>query len=92
LAGFAHACAPPLPASSSAADRDDEDFDRRTQFMNTESLSRPGVDTLAGQRAAVGLSSLVLGLVFVYFVGFAPISAAHNAAHDTRHTAAFPCH
>jgi cobalt transporter subunit CbtB len=30
--------------------------------------------------------------VFVYFVGFAPISAVHNAAHDTRHTAAFPCH
>jgi cobalt transporter subunit CbtB len=60
--------------------------------MNTESLSRPRVDTLAGQRAVVGLSSLVLGLVFVYVVGFAPISAVHNAAHDTRHTAAFPCH
>jgi cobalt transporter subunit CbtB len=61
-------------------------------IMNIDSLSRPSVDTLAGQRAAVGLSSLVFGLVFVYFVGFAPISAVHNAAHDTRHTAAFPCH
>ena len=92
LAGFVHVRAPPLPESSSAADRHDEDLDRQSQFMNTESLSRPRVDTLAGQRAAVGLSSLVLGLVFVYFVGFAPISAVHNAAHDTRHTAAFPCH
>jgi cobalt transporter subunit CbtB len=60
--------------------------------MNTESLSRPRDVTLAGQRAAVGFSSLVLGLVFIYFVGFAPISAVHNAAHDTRHSAAFPCH
>jgi cobalt transporter subunit CbtB len=92
LAGFVHVRAPPLPESLSAADQHDEDLDRQTQFMNTESLSRPRVDTLAGQRAAVGLSSLVLGLVFVYFVGFAPISAVHNAAHDTRHTAAFPCH
>jgi cobalt transporter subunit CbtB len=25
-------------------------------------------------------------------VGFAPVSAVHNAAHDTRHSAAFPCH
>lgn len=92
LAGFAHARALPLPESSSAADQHDVDIVGRNNPMSTESLSRPRVDTLAGQRAAVGLSSLVLGLVFVYFVGFAPISAVHNAAHDTRHTAAFPCH
>jgi cobalt transporter subunit CbtB len=60
--------------------------------MSTESISRPKLDTLAGQRAALGLSSLLFGIAFIYFVGFAPISAVHNAAHDTRHTAAFPCH
>jgi cobalt transporter subunit CbtB len=24
--------------------------------------------------------------------GFAPIEVVHNAAHDTRHAFAFPCH
>jgi cobalt transporter subunit CbtB len=28
----------------------------------------------------------------VYFAGFSHIEAVHNAAHDTRHSSAFPCH
>lgn len=41
--------------------------------------------------AAVALS---LGLVIIFGVGFAQGSngALHNAAHDTRHIMAFPCH
>jgi len=50
-------------------------------------LAAPIVD-----RKMLGLGSLLLGLGFIYFVGFAPNMAVHNAAHDTRHTAAFPCH
>jgi cobalt transporter subunit CbtB len=38
------------------------------------------------------LGALALGLVVVFAVGFAPTEAVHNAAHDTRHTLAFPCH
>ena len=34
----------------------------------------------------------LLGLCLVYFAGFSHIEAVHNAAHDTRHSAAFPCH
>jgi cobalt transporter subunit CbtB len=37
------------------------------------------------------LLAALLGLVILYGVGFAPL-AAHNAAHDARHSAAFPCH
>lgn len=37
------------------------------------------------------LSAALLGLVILYGVGFAPLEA-HNAAHDARHSAAFPCH
>jgi len=37
------------------------------------------------------LAAALLGLVILYGVGFAPL-AAHNAAHDARHSAAFPCH
>ena len=39
--------------------------------------------------AAVTLS---VGLWLVYLVGFAPLTAVHNAAHDVRHSSAFPCH
>ena len=38
------------------------------------------------------LLALMLGVMLLGFVGFAPIGAVHNAAHDTRHSAAFPCH
>jgi cobalt transporter subunit CbtB len=43
-----------------------------------------------------GLASAVvatlLGAFLVLGAGFAPISAVHNAAHDSRHAFAFPCH
>lgn len=34
----------------------------------------------------------LLGIVIVGFVGFSHVEAAHNAAHDYRHSMAFPCH
>lgn len=38
------------------------------------------------------LAALVFGALVVLAVGFLPLEAAHNAAHDTRHSMAFPCH
>ena len=37
-------------------------------------------------------SALLLGVVILYGAGFAQTSAAHNAAHDMRHSQGFPCH
>lgn len=34
----------------------------------------------------------VFGLFIVGFVGFSHLDVVHNAAHDTRHSLAFPCH
>ncbi|MET0941680.1 MAG: CbtB domain-containing protein [Mesorhizobium sp.] len=34
----------------------------------------------------------LLGLFVVGFVGFSHMEIAHNAAHDYRHSMAFPCH
>ena len=34
----------------------------------------------------------VLGLILLWGVGFSHIDEVHNAAHDTRHSNAFPCH
>lgn len=33
-----------------------------------------------------------LGLFLLWGVGFAGPTVLHNAAHDARHSAAFPCH
>ena len=44
------------------------------------------------QRLTAAVSAMILGACLVYFAGFSHIDAVHNAAHDTRHSAAFPCH
>ena len=41
---------------------------------------------------APAVLALLLGAFLVLGAGFAPISIAHNAAHDARHSFAFPCH
>ena len=40
------------------------------------------------QLALAGL----LGFFIVGFVGFSHLDVVHNAAHDYRHSMAFPCH
>ena len=41
---------------------------------------------------ASALLAAMLGVFLLYGVGFAYPSAIHNAAHDTRHGIAVPCH
>lgn len=36
--------------------------------------------------------ALFLGLGLVYVAGFASPESVHDAAHDSRHALAFPCH
>ncbi len=38
------------------------------------------------------LMTALLGIFIVGGVGFSHIEAVHNAAHDYRHSMAFPCH
>jgi cobalt transporter subunit CbtB len=44
------------------------------------------------QRLTAAFCASILGACLVYFAGFSHIEAVHNAAHDTRHSSAFPCH
>jgi cobalt transporter subunit CbtB len=46
--------------------------------------------TASNIKAAVLSCALAIGLL--YGMGFAPMEALHNAAHDSRHSAGFPCH
>jgi cobalt transporter subunit CbtB len=58
-------------------------------------VSTTGVNDVAmtqTQRLALAISAALLGACLVWFAGFSHIEAVHNAAHDTRHSAAFPCH
>ncbi|MBO4969336.1 CbtB domain-containing protein [Pseudomonas fragi] len=48
--------------------------------------------TTQSQRIVAAVGAAVLGAFLVYFAGFSHIDAVHNAAHDTRHSSAFPCH
>ena len=64
------------------------------------SLLAKVVETRAsGGRAGAVASSItapvcavMLGLVLLYAAGFAHTGEIHNGAHDTRHSAGFPCH
>jgi len=38
------------------------------------------------------LATGLIAIVVLYGVGFNEMSIAHNAAHDARHSAVFPCH
>ncbi len=59
--------------------------------ISGQSLS--GRATRAGARqSAAAAYAILLGMMLVLLVGFAPIAEVHNTAHDTRHSAAFPCH
>lgn len=57
------------------------------QTRQHSQISR-GVLSVALQSVAAAL----LGAVIVYGAGFSERAEAHNAAHDGRHTHAFPCH
>lgn len=62
---------------------------RRTHSTATTSTA---TTTTQSQRLVAAVGAAVLGAFLVYFAGFSHIDAVHNAAHDTRHSAAFPCH
>jgi len=63
--------------------------------MQTKSLATAHAGTAIGTRAGTASPALLaamLGLFLLWGVGFSHLSAFHNAAHDTRHSNAFPCH
>jgi cobalt transporter subunit CbtB len=72
-----------IPRVSTAPTRD---------LMTTTTLSESRAAAPPRDRTLVGALALLFGLGFIFLVGFAPVSAVHNAAHDTRHSAAFPSH
>jgi len=63
--------------------------------MESTKETKPLKTGVAGSRAAVVVPAALaaaVGLFIIAMVGFAGSDVLHNAAHDTRHGAAFPCH
>ena len=48
--------------------------------------------SLTQSRRTIAAATLMFGLGLVFLTGFAHSQTVHNAAHDTRHAMAFPCH
>jgi cobalt transporter subunit CbtB len=63
--------------------------DRQSPFATTA----PDLPAAALTRTRlVALLGALFGLFLIYGVGFAHPETIHNAAHDSRHSFAFPCH
>ncbi|MFZ3182634.1 MAG: CbtB-domain containing protein [Pseudomonas sp.] len=60
--------------------------------MSTHTISANTLALSLSQRLILAIGSCLLGAALIFLAGFAPVDALHNAAHDTRHSAAFPCH
>lgn len=60
--------------------------------MNTITSKSTDTPKIIAKEKIAALLSILLGGVFIFLIGFSHIEVVHNAAHDTRHSAAFPCH
>jgi cobalt transporter subunit CbtB len=61
-------------------------------IISSTNHSTASTTTTLSQRLTAAVCASILGASLVYFAGFSHIEAVHNAAHDTRHSSAFPCH
>jgi cobalt transporter subunit CbtB len=59
--------------------------------MATATLSHGASASRQSRLLQLALAGL-LGFFIVGFVGFSHLDVVHNAAHDYRHSMAFPCH
>lgn len=57
-----------------------------------EQTTEPAAQTAANSALIPALSAILLGVFLVMGTGFAHSDTIHNAAHDSRHSFAFPCH
>ncbi len=58
--------------------------------VNQEVVSGGLIRRLEAVKPAI--LAIVFGIFILYGVGFAQPQLLHDAAHDTRHAFAFPCH
>ena len=65
---------------------------KKTSIDTSRALAPLDTGAVSVSRIGAIVGAGLLGLFIVFGVGFAPMAAVHNAVHDVRHSAAFPCH
>ncbi len=60
--------------------------------MQIKTAIAPSTSIAIDETIKARLLAVIFGAVILFSVGFAYSTPIHNAAHDTRHTLAFPCH
>ncbi len=55
-------------------------------------ISAKSIPAIWNYKILPSILSGILGCTIVFAMGFAETPALHNAAHDGRHSAGFPCH
>jgi cobalt transporter subunit CbtB len=58
----------------------------------TRTLNAPTSVVTFNEVLKARILAIAFGTAILFTVGFAYSTPIHNAAHDTRHTLAFPCH
>ena len=59
--------------------------------MTISTISKTDSIGISASKTA-SIAAMILGSAFIFLIGFSHIDVVHNAAHDTRHSSAFPCH
>jgi cobalt transporter subunit CbtB len=60
--------------------------------MAHSQATHPPIVASQVSRLTQSLMAMALGLFILGVLGFSHIDVIHNAAHDVRHSNAFPCH
>ena len=55
-------------------------------------VARDATSASRSETVMAAALAAMLGIALVYVTGFSQPLALHDAAHDTRHSFAFPCH
>jgi cobalt transporter subunit CbtB len=65
---------------------------RRPHMQSSRTIPVSSVISTTASTAIQAVLAMLLGGFIIGMVGFSHIDILHNAAHDTRHSNAFPCH
>ena len=63
-----------------------------SNMISNEQVASQAVTLPSASVRVVCAAAFLIGASLVFLVGFAKADVVHNAAHDTRHSLAFPCH
>lgn len=60
--------------------------------MTSKTIHASASDIRITEATKARVLAIVFSAIILFTTGFAASTPVHNAAHDTRHTLAFPCH